>query len=800
MTRATKLTSVILLAAVLSGCAAGRAFRRGEQSSLRGDWDEAVVYLRDAVQKAPDRADYRIALDRAMLNASSVHVNLARDLEAKDQLDAALLEWKKVTEYDPANRQAAAKVNELDRKIRERIEAGRPRPPIEQLRQQARQTSAEPTLNPREPLGAVRFTNASVRDILNFIADSTGINVTYDPTYQDRSYSVQLDGVTLESALRQILSANNLFYKVLDQRTIIVVPETPQKRIQYDEQVIQTFYVSNADITELVQNLTNLTRLANLPIAPVIVPNRTANTITVRGTTTMVAIIEQIIRANDKPRAEVIIDVEILEINRERAKQYGLNLAAYGVEMFFSPEQPPAPAAGVGGGVNVTPFNLNTISQGVSLADFYLAVPSAIVRFLESDSTTKLLAKPQLRGAEGTRLTLNLGQDIPVLSTTYTPIATGGAGTNPLTSYNYRSIGLNVDLTPRVTYEGDVIIELTLESSALGPSINVAGTSVPSFPLRRVTTKLRLRDGESNLLAGLLREDERKSITGFPGIVNVPGLRALFGANDNAIQQSDIVMLLTPRVIRTHELTQEDVNPIFIGSQGNLGLTGPPPLIAPTGEPEPTVAPAPTSPATPPGPVVPPGSSPIPGTIVPPAQPPAQPAPPPQAAAPAAAQPQIPGAAEPARPTPAPAARVPAPPQPAQIVVTSPTPDVRVAGGPYTIPISVAGASRLSTISLTVSFNPQALRVRTIQEGSFMRQGGLNATFTQEVDASIGRINITIARASDSVGASGTGLLAVVLFDAIAPGSSTFTPNGVATSPEGTAVPLTFVPATVTVR
>ena len=805
MTRATRLTCLILLAATISGCAAGRAYRRGEQSSLRGDWDAAVVYLKDAVQKAPDRADYRISLDRAMLNASSYHVTLARDLEAKDQLDAALLEWKKASEYDPANRQAAAKVNELDRRIRERIEAARPRPPIEQLRQQARQAAAEPTLNPREPLGAVRFINTSVRDILNFIADATGINVTYDPTYQDRAYTVQLDGVTLESALRQILSANNLFFKVLDQRTIIVVPETPQKRIQYDEQVIQTFYVSNADITELVQNLTNLTRLANLPIAPVIVPNRTANTITVRGTTTMVAIIEQIIRSNDKPRAEVIIDVEILEINRERAKQYGLNLAAYGVEMFFSPEQPPAPAAGVGGGVSVNPFNLNTISQGISLADFYLAVPSAIVRFLESDSTTKLLAKPQLRGAEGTRLTLNLGQDIPVLSTTYTPIATGGAGTNPLTSYNYRSIGLNVDLTPRVTYEGDVIIELTLESSALGPSINVAGTSVPSFPLRRVTTKLRLRDGESNLLAGLLREDERKSITGFPGIVNVPGLRALFGANDNAIQQSDIVMLLTPRVIRTHELTQEDISPIFIGSQGNLGLSGPPPLIAPTPEPEPAAAPnGPAAPQTPQRPIVPPGSSPIPGTIVPPppppqlnpgaAAPPAQTSPTPAAAA-EPAKPQVPA------PAPPPAAvRPQAVVTPAQILVTSPTPDVRVAGGPYTIPISIAGASRVSTVSMTVSFNPQTLRVRTIQEGSFMRQGGLNAAFTSEVDASIGRINITIARTADSVGASGTGLLAVVLFDALAPGSSTFTPNGVATAPEGTAIPLTFVPATVTVR
>jgi general secretion pathway protein D len=774
MTRATRLTCFLLVVVTLSGCAAGRAFRRGEQSSLRGDWDAAVAYLRDAVQRAPNRADYRIALERAMLNASTYHVSLARDLEAKDQLDAALLEWKKASEFDPSNRQAAAKVTELDRRIRERLEAARPRPPIEQLRQQARQTAAEPTLNPREPLGAVRFVNTSVRDILSFIANATGINVTFDPTYQDRTYTVQLDGVTLEQALRQILSANNLFFKVLDQRTIIVVPETPQKRIQYEEQVIQTFYVSNADITELVQNLTNLTRLANMPIAPVIVPNRTANTITVRGTTTMVAIIEQIIRANDKPRAEVVIDVEILEVNRERAKQYGLNLQQYGVELFFSPEAPP-PAAGATTGA--APFNLNTVSQGVSLADFYLAVPSAIVNFLENDSTTKLLAKPQLRGAEGTRLTLNLGQDIPVLSTTYTPIATGGAGTNPLTSYNYRSIGLNVDITPRVTYEGDIIVELTLESSALGPSINVAGTSVPSFPLRRVTTKLRLRDGESNLLAGLLREDERKSISGFPGIVNVPGLRALFGYNDNAIQQSDIVMLLTPRVIRTHELTQEDVNPIFIGSQGNLGLTGPPPLIAPSPESEPAAAPPAAT--APPGPIVPP------------------PPPSPEAAAPAPATPPATTAAgEPARP----AARTPVAAPPVQILVTSPSPDIRVAGGPYTIPISVAGASRLSTVSLTMTFNPQALRVRTIQEGSFMRQGGLNATFTSQVDAAIGRIDVTITRASDTVGASGTGLLAVVLFDTIAPGSSTFTVNGVAAAPEGTAIPLTFVPATVTVR
>lgn len=766
MTQLTRLTALILLTLTVSGCAAGIAFRRGEQRAAAGDWDTAVAYLRQAVQQAPDRPDYRIALERAMLNASRQHIAVARDFEAKGQIDAALIEWRKASEFDPANRQAAAKVIEIDQTIRERIEAARPKPPIEQFREQARQATAEPTLNPasREPL-TIRFTNASIRDILNFIATAAGINITFDPGFQDRAYTVQLEGVTLEQALQQILTVNNLFYKVLSQRTIIVVPETPANRAKYDEQVIQTFYLSHADATETAQLLTNITRIAGIAVQPVIIANRAANTVTVRATAPMIAIIGQVIAGNDKPRAEIVIDVEILEVNRSRAQQYGLNLSQYAIQGFFSPEAAPTNTSGA---ISTAPFNLNTISQGVSTADFYLAVPSAVVQFLETDSTTRLMAKPQLRGVEGTKLTLNLGEDIPVVSTTYTPIASGGAGINPLTSFSYRSVGVNVEMTPRVTYEGDVLLELTVESSSLGPNINVAGTSAPSFPSRKVSTKLRLRDGESNLLAGLLREDERRAISGIPGLIHVPGLRTLFGGNDNAIAQTDIVMLLTPRIIRTHELRQQDLNPIYIGSQGNLGLTGPPPLIAAPAEAEPGAAPAaPPAPAVPaptPAPVAPPGSSPVPGTVVPPPTTP------------------------------------PAPGPGAQIMVTPPGTQFQVAGGPYTIPITVAGASRVSTLSVTMMFNAQALRVRVVQEGSFMRQGGMNAIFTQKVDGAIGRIDIAITRAGDMVGASGTGLLGVVLFDATAAGSSTFSLSGVATTPEGAAIPLTFVPATVIVR
>src|SRR5688572_30873312 len=251
--------------------------------------------------------------------------------------------------------------------------------------------------------------------------------------------------------------------------------------------------------------------VAGMPIQPQIQFNKTANTITARATAPVMQIIERVIEANDKPRAEVIVDVQILEVSRERTKAYGLDLGSYSVALAFSPEGAPSDTA--------KPFNLNTISQGVSTADFYMAVPNAVVRFLESDSQTKVLAKPNLRGTEGQKLSLNLGEDVPVPSTTFTPLAGGGSNVNPLTSYGYRTIGIIVEMTPRVTYDGDILLEISVESSARGSDTNIAGQNLPSFFSRKVQTKLRMRDGESNLLAGLLREDERKSLTGFPGVL-----------------------------------------------------------------------------------------------------------------------------------------------------------------------------------------------------------------------------------------------------------------------------------------
>lgn len=798
-----RLIVVVLLAVTVSGCAAGRAFRKGQEAQRVGDYDRAVAEFTRAVQEDPTRAEFRISLERATQNASRDHISKAHEFELKDQLDAALIEYKRAVELDATNRLAAARAAELEKTIRERIEASRPRPAIEKMRADAGAASA-PLLNPasREPI-KLNFNNASLRDILNFLGTQSGINITYDPAWRDKPYTVTLEGVTLEQALQQILSVNQSFYKVANPKTILIADDTAAMHQKYDEMVVRIFYVSHADVAELAQILNTVMRIPTMAVQPMLVPNKTANTITVRATAQVVDVIERVIRANDKPRAEVIVDVQILEVSKKRTKELGLNLSNYSLGLTFSPEVAPPNTSGGATPGNPPPFNLNTISQGISTADFYLSVPTAIVKFLEQDSHTKLIAKPQLRGAEGTKLTLNLGDQIPVLSTVFGVGSGSSFASVPQSSFNYKDVGVNIEMTPRVTYEGDIVLELSVESSALGPSISVAGQDVPSFSSRKVVTKLRLREGESNLLAGLLRDEQRKILNGFPGIMRVPVLRSLFGQSTDEVNQSDIVMLLTPHIVRTHELTAEDLAPIYIGTQSNIGLGGPPPLIAaPPVEQATVVAPAtppgivpvPGGTANPPGgvpptnPPVPPGTSPVPTLVSP------LPSTPPGATPPGATPPRDITTTPPAAPGGA------APATQAQIIITPPGTEFRIAGGPYTVPVSINNASRVSMITLTVTYNPNVLRVRTAQEGTFMRRGGVGATFTPRIDASAGRVDIAIVRMSDQTGASGAGLLAALLFDAVGPGGSVIQVSGIANTPDGAPIPLTFSPVTVTVR
>src|SRR5262245_35823593 len=829
-----KLAGLVLLALVVSGCASSRAFRRGEEAIRAGDADSAVVHFTEAVQADPDNPDYKIQLRRAQEEAARQHIEKAKQLEAQDQLDGALAEYRKSLDMIGTDRLAQAKVAELERTIRERLEATRPKPKIDELRQ-TRGFNAPPLLNPasREPI-RFNFNNAALRDILNFIGTSAGINITFDQQFVDKPYTVNLDGVTVEEALSQVLSANGYYFKVIGPRTVLIIPDQPAKHQQYDDLVIKVFFISHADATELAQLVNTIMRIPQMAVQPMVMPSKTANTITVRATAPVVDVMERLIRANDKPRAEVLLDVEILEVDRTRIKRYGINLSAYALGLMFSPEvAPPNTGANLTAPPPSPPlFNLNTISQGINTADFYLGVPTALVNFLESDNRTRILAKPQLRGQEGQKLTLNLGAGVPVVQTGFGAAAAGGFATIPQSSFNYRPTGVNLDITPRVTYEGEIILDLSVENSAIGASVDVGGQTAPSFTSRKVHTFLRLREGEPNLLAGLIRQDNTDNRSGPIGLMRLPVFKQLFSDNSVNHQDTDIVMLVTPHIIRDHDLTKEDVGSMYIGTQANVGLTGPPPLIAPTGGEQPPAAGAapvgvpginpippggvpgpptaspggvpqinPPAPAgTQPAPGVTPQTQPLqpaPGAVPPVAQPGTPPAgtTPPATTPPTTVPPTTPPATPPAQPTTPPAAATAA-----QIIVTPPGTEFRVAGGPYTVPVSINNASRVSVLTLAITYNPAVLRVRTVQDGLFMRQGGNAASFTPRIDAGTGRVEIAFARTADQTGASGAGLLAALLFDAIAPGSTSITVSGVASAPGGAPIPLNFAPVSVTVR
>src|SRR5678816_3041001 len=772
-----KIAALVTVVALVAGCGASRFYGRGQSAAKAGNWDVAVEQYQHAIQEDPNNAEYGIALQRAMMSASVAHLDQAKMFEARGQMDDALREYRRASEYDPPNRQIAGKVSEIERRMRDAIEAARPRPTTPQV-QAPRPPGAGPAplANLNSVVDPARFNQANLRDVINTLAEAAGIQAQYERDYQDRTVSLTLDRITLGEALQQVLTNSGNFYKVVNQRTILVIPDNPQKRQQYDEQVVQTFYLSHSDSAEVSASLNNI---LNIPGAqtqrPAIIPNKTSNSITARAAASVMPLIERLVQMQDTPRAEVLVDLQILEVSKARTRLYGLNLSDYAIRGVFSPEVDPR---GSDGSLNTPAFNANTVSKGISAADFYLAVPSAVVRFLENDERTKVMAKPQLRGAEGATIRFNLGEEIPILSTAFTPIAGGGSNVNPLTSYTYRPIGIIVEMTPRVTYQDEISIELKLENSSLGVPIDVAGQSIPKFTVRKVETKLRLREGESTLLAGLLQDEERTSATGLPGLTSLPIVRQLFGNNRSVVNQTDVVMLLTPRIVRTHELTKEDLAPLFIGTQNSLGLGTPPPLIAAAEAPAPapaqppTIFPAPAAAGVPAGPVggvpagiavLPPGSSAFPGTT------------------------SVPAAAVPGQGAAA-----------GQIVVSPPAAEFRVGAGPYNVPISISGASQISNVAVTVTYNPCLLRMRAVAEGSFMRSGGVNATFTQSGDATTGRVDIAIVRPGDMTGVAGTGLLAALLFEPVAPGQANLTVSATATAPSGMPVPIQFTPVSYT--
>jgi general secretion pathway protein D len=610
--RLPHLAALAALGLLLHGCASSGALTTARDAETRQDYDSAVAAYTAVLRKDPDNKDARFGLDRAKLRASQDHFARGRRLSSTGKLEEALIEYQIAAELMPANGDIQKELRATRTQLRNQIavrEDGKTR--IEALIDQSRATPLPGTdLPPDVTLpDSLVFREASARDIYSAIGRFANISIVFDPTYRDQTLSIDLRQTPLDQALTSIATATRTFWRVTAARTVTIVPDTQAKRREYEEEVVRTFYLSNADLKETIDILrivVDARRIAAMTAT---------NAITIKDTPERVTAAGRIIAAIDKARPEVVIDVELLEVDRTHLNEFGLQLASPG-------------SAGINGQADVnregfTLRDLTTLTQ----SDVILTnLPALYYRLLKSDGATRILANPQLRTSEGIAAQARFGERVPVPVTTFAPIAQGGVQTQPITSFNYENIGVNIDITPRTHHDDAVSLAIKVELS----SISGEGFGgLPTFGNRSINTVIRLKDGETNMLAGLIRDEERRSLAGVAGLSDLPLIGRLFAYNQKETKETDIILTLTPRIVRVLDLTPADLTAFRVGRDGGTGGVDLPPLPVPV--------PQPAAPARPPG-----GAAAVPN---PPAEAPAGPA-----LAPSV--PATPGPATPVKPPP----------------------------------------------------------------------------------------------------------------------------------------------------
>ena len=595
---------VLATSLLLSACATTSSFRAGERAERAQDYDRAVVEYTKAARAKPDDRTTRLALDRARLRAAQEHYFRGRRLAAAERYDDALVEFQIASELSPAATDVEAALRDTRQKLRTKLAVSRGgRTELQALIERSRDL---PPPGLELPQGvklpdSLLFSNASSRMVFTALGRFADVNLVFDPGFRDAPISVDLRNVSLEDALTSVSASTRTFYRVTAPRTITIVPDTAAKRREYEEMVVRTFYLSNADIKEVIDLLRVVVDVRQIS------PITATNAISLKDTPERIAAAGRLIAAIDKARPEVIIDVELLEVDRLRLREYGLQ--------FGSPD---AGVAGISGSVNVNRDDLTLRSlRNLTQADVFLSgVPSLFYRLLKNDTSTRTLANPQLRTSEGLAAQARFGERVPVPITQFAPIATGGINQQPITSFEYQNVGVNIDITPRTHHDDEVSLLLKLSVSSL------SGTGfggLPTFGNREVTTTIRLKDGETNMLAGLIRDDERTVLAGTPGLSDLPLIGRLFANHQKEARQTDIVLTLTPHIIRVLDLSEADLRPFRLGRDTGSGAAELPSIQQPPRDREETLPGA--TPSRPTVPFPQPLQPPLPGSTTPPKKP-----------------------------------------------------------------------------------------------------------------------------------------------------------------------------------
>jgi general secretion pathway protein D len=562
--RAWTAAGLALTLVALSACsAAQQTASQGETAVHERNWDAAVFYYLQALAEDPDNVEYRMQLTRARQKAAQQHFQKGLTLEHLGQLHAARDEFQMTIQLDPTHQFAAQKMEDVQADI-EILEGPGGADQLAEIKRRAREAKVKPpVLDPtsKDPITLNFPQEKPLKEIYKALGKAYGFNVLFDKDLREQKLAIELADVNAEQALEMTMRAGSHFYKVLDEHSIIVIDDTPQKRREYEDLVIKTFFLSNADVKEvdkLLRALIEARRLAT---------NEQLNAITLRDSADKVAIAERLIRTNDKAKAEVLVDVELLLISSNNDTNLGMTLSTYSFILGTDTTL-------IGDNDREGSLPLNALN-GINSSNSFINIPSLLINLVKTSGRSEVLAQPQLRITEGEKANLHIGDRYPIPVTSFNTSNTVGANVVPITSFQYQDIGIKIDVEPRVHHNREVTLNLSVEVSNLGATVEVGqGQSAVVIGTRTITSVIRLQSGETSLLAGLFRNDTTEGVIETPGISSIPLLGRLFTNKSKTYTRTDLVLTLTPHIVRFPDIEEEDLAPVWVGTENNISFHG----------------------------------------------------------------------------------------------------------------------------------------------------------------------------------------------------------------------------------
>ena len=720
----------MLVLTLLQPSAAEARSRKGDKfyaaakkAEYSGDWEKAFEEYENAIREDPTDSTYQIGQRRMRFEAGARRVDRAQKLRQEGKLEESLTEFERAFMTDPSSAIAIQEIKRtkalLDAERRKGVKLGpedRGLTPVQSARRESEQKIAQiqgaPELRPlSRQVTSLKMNNQNVKVLYETLGKLTGINVVFDPEMQmpSKNFTVDLTNTTLDDSLEHLSTLTKMFWKPLSANTIFITNDNVTKRRDYEENVVKVFYLQNItsvqelnEISVAIRSVTEIRRLFTY---------NAQNAILARGTVDQVSLVEKLLQDLDKPKAEVLVDVIVIETSRGRTRDLASALSTQGISTTISP------ALGTDGKGNS--LRLPDL-RGLVAGDFAVNLPSAILRAVMSDSNSKVRQTPQVRAADGMKASLKIGEKVPTASGSFQPgIGLGGGGVSPLvnTQFQYLDVGVNVDILPKIHGDDEVSLHVEIDISTVKERIDIGGIQQPVIGQRKVIHDLRLREGEMNLIGGLVQQTETRTYSGIPLLMQIPYLGRLFSTESITRNESELMIALVPHIIRSQEIMPVNLRGIAAGADQTVRLI----RSAPEGAAVPVVAPPPSTLDTPAATTDAPKASLI-----------------------------------------APAAAVKLNWQPEGVVTKT--------GSPVVITLQVTEAVDLFSAPLKVKYDPKSLKLAAATAGVFLSTDGQRVNFAYQDSPAVGEVSVILNRLPGVPGLTGAGALLSLTFQTLAQG------------------------------